>query len=378
MRGFCNVDVCWQYIADVSQQMVAESCMRRISLHTVRVEGKHFVAEGTSPIDEPGNVWLLAASAIELINGSPIFNGLGEESQTKTTPLPLLVNEDANDLNRLLVKCLNYDRKSRPVMNEIARVASEQVLARTKRQRPRRVVQTALDAVDVNETDRLWPEKLQKVRTVVMLLVLMLMSVIPLSAQSFLRNYDEPKMQNLLKAVMLLRNKTPENIDKSQDVLSKQIKDFTLMDELKDNKNDCIITGSNRFCVNVIVNELKRGRRVQASDKEMLSGENPHFQYSLYEKGVKKNATSTYTLSGRSGQQCFVIVPYSRKQNYSTELRIGSKAVSHPDRDENGITYYIISTKDGPKPGENITLKITNKDRDSDSSFVIINHNYRN
>jgi hypothetical protein len=108
-----------------------------------------------------------------------------------------------------------------------------------------------------------------------------------------------------------------------------------------------------------------------------LSGDNPHFEYSLFEKGIKKGATATYTLSGRSGQQCFVIVPYSAGQAYSTELRIGSGTALRPDKDENGVTYYVISSKAGPKPGENITLKITNKDSRSNASFVVINHNYR-
>jgi hypothetical protein len=263
-------------------------------------------------------------------------------------------------------------------MNEIAGIACEHVSTMEKKPRQRRLAPTVLDAVDVNEIDRLWPEKIQKVRMVVILLVCMFVSAMSLSAQSFLRNYSEPQMQNLLNAVLLLRNKTPENIDKSQDILSKQIKEFTLMDELKDSKNDCIVTGENRFCVNVIVNELKRGRRVQASDKEMLSGENPHFQYSLYEKGVKKGATSTYTLHGRSGQQCFVIVPYSTNQSYNTELRIGAGAALRPDKDENGITYYVIDAKSGPKPGENIILKISNRNGRTDASFVVINHNYRN
>ncbi len=378
LRGYCSIAVCWQYIADVSLQMAeAGNDMSEISLQAVRVDGKHFVVESQAAIDEPSNVWLLAAGAIELINGSPIFNGMGEKSQTKDTPLPILANDDADNLNRLLIQCLNCDRSKRPHMKEIATTAREYLGKMKIKQRPQRVVPTISEAVDVVEIDRLWPEKIEKIRNIVVGIAIILMSIMSASAQSFLRNYSEPEMQKLLSAVLLLRNKTSENIDKSQDILSGQIKDFTLMDELQDAKNDCMIAGQNRFCVNVIVNELKRGRRVQASDKELLSGDNPHFEYSLFEKGIKKGATATYTLSGRSGQQCFVIVPYSAGQAYSTELRIGSGAALRPDKDENGVTYYVISSKAGPKPGENITLKITNKDSRSNASFVVINHNYR-
>jgi hypothetical protein len=382
LRGFCNIDLCWKYIADISAQLSAHNdILSRIDLCHIYVNGYNFILENDVTTDEKSNVWLLAASAIELINGTPILNGKGEKSQTRNTPLPLLSHDNASDLNHLLSQCLNFDKAKRPTMAQIAKISQEHNSTTKIHHREKRIMTTVSEDIDTNEIDRLWPEAMMSVRNFTLFVMLIFASAITSSAQSFLRNYNEPKMQKILSAVLLLRNKTSENVDNSQDLLSSEINEFTLMDELKDPGNDCMPPNSQRFGVNLIVNELKRGRRVQASEKELLSGTDSRFAYSLFEKGVKMSTTATYNLSKRSGQQCFIIVPFSASQTYNTELYIGSSNNQqniHSERDENGITYYVISAKDGPKPGETIRLKITNKSKTKDASFVIINHNYRN
>jgi hypothetical protein len=379
LRGYCDIDTCWTYLAEISQQLISSgSRSSKVDLNAIRVEGKHFILEETEQIDESANVWLLAAGALELITGSPIFNGKGQKSQTKETPLPRLAQEGADTLNQILVQCLNFNKSERPTMKEIADISRKHFETAKKKQRMHRVVTTYSEVVDITEIDKLWPEKISKIRNLIIYLTILLASSLTSFAQSFLSNHNEPEMQKLLTSVLLLRNKTTRNVDEAQDILSKQITTITLMDELRDAKNDCTITGKNRFSVNLIVNELKRGNRVQASDKELLSGTDSRFAYSLYEKGIKKGATATYTLTGRSGQQCFVIVPYSTSQAYTSELQIGTRLSVSPQKDKSGITYYVISAKDGPKPGESITLKISNKNTQTAASFVVINHNYRN
>lgn len=93
---------------------------------------------------------------------------------------------------------------------------------------------------------------------------------------------------------------------------------------------------------------------------------------------IKKGRTATYKMSGRDGRQVFLIVPQNAKQSYSVELlRQDGTVIPAGGKDARGVTYYIIDTQDGPKPGETLTLKITNGDPDNNASFVIINHNYR-
>lgn len=78
LKGYCPLNVCWQYIYDVAAQfskLETNVPQPIIALDNVKIRDGKFVISGKQAItDEAVNVWLLAATAIELINGSPIFN----------------------------------------------------------------------------------------------------------------------------------------------------------------------------------------------------------------------------------------------------------------------------------------------------------------
>ena len=199
--------------------------------------------------------------------------------------------------------------------------------------------------------------------------------------QITLNEQEEIVTSKLLNAVLVLRHGDTIAWKTAYNELAKQQSQFTLMNELKDERNDCSLGTDNvkSFGVNRIVADLKMGLRVQNTGQELLDGSDTRFKYSLFEKGIKKGCTSTYTLKGRSGKQVFLIVPFAADQPYTSELRKSDGTLIAPSgKDAEGITYYFVDTKTGPTLGETLMLKISNKDLKNNASFVIINHNYRN
>jgi hypothetical protein len=380
LKGYCPLNVCWQYILDVSQQLskvATDTLQPVVALNNVEIQQDKFIlTNATTKTDAVANVWLLAASAIELINGSPIFNGQGEKAQKATSPIPQLPQEEAKSLNILLHRCLNFDKSQRPGFAEIAKIAQQESDKLSHQQRQCRASHCVTDKQKQNEIDSKWPESMiANIRNVITSLLLAL-SLITVNAQNFLQEHNEAETQALVNDILLLRNNNEKSWNLAQDNLGAHIQEITLMTKLIDRNNDCLLSGKQRFFINIIVNELKRKGRVQFSSKEFLDGPENHAPFSIIEKGIKKGATSTYTIKNRIGQQCFAIIPFNASQAYSTELRIGNGPVISPStKDAKGITYYILDANQGPKDGENITLKISNQDKVSNATFVIVNHN---
>jgi hypothetical protein len=384
LKGYCPLNVCWQYIHDVATQLSelgTNAPQPIISLDNVEIqEGKFTLSSKPSTTDMAANVWLLAATSIELINGSPIFNGKGEKSQNAASPIPQLPQEEAKTLNLLLHSCLNYDKTKRPNFAEIADIAAKELDKCSTHQRQSRVSLCAVDRQKQNEIDSQWPEamivNIRKVITVIIFTI----SLFNINAQNFLKEHNEVEMQTLVDNILLLRNNNEKSWDAAQDNFRSHINDITLMTKLIDRNNDCILSGRKRFFVNIIINELKRNGRVQFSSKEFLDGQENHVPYSIIEKGIKNGATATYTIKNRSGQQCFAIIPFSAGQKYSPELRIGNGTLIEPSyKDVNGITYYFFDSGKASNDGNNaISLKISNKDKVNNAVFVIVNHNPKN
>lgn len=383
VKGFCSAGTCWQYICDISAHLMLCHAEGKpygaVDLKHVIVDGNNFVLieDSGAKGDIQGDIWKLAASAYELMLGTPVFNGLGEASQTKKTPLPSLPGSEVEPLNRLLHSCMNKEKECRPTAATINAIAIEELKRYSgdaRKPRPQAVVD---NKATVEKYDKSWPEQMV---VVLFFLFVSLTSAFQVRGQDIIDNHEEETTLKLLKATLLLRDHNTDNWNEAKHELSKRLGIFTLMDELKDFKHDCALIEKNvkSFGLNRMIKELKAGKRVQNTGKGLLDGSDSRFNYSIYEKGIKKGNTSVYKLSGRSGKQLFIIVPYNPEQQYSTTLGIdGGKTYSPALKDEKGITYYLIDTADGPAVGENLKLEISNNGGNN-ASFVVINHNYRN
>ena len=387
LKGYCPLGVCWQYLYDLADTIAdmhsQGCCCGKIDLNRVQIDGPHFVLP---PNNEGGcvgsDIWSLAASAMELVLGTPILNGKGEGAMRANTPIPLLSYKGYDAMNVLLQRCLAFDKEQRPTAVEVRDTAKKEIKRLASKPREKRKLLASSSANTANEIDNRWPESMiDGMKNVMLSLLLALFACLPLKAQAGLEVNGETETAKLLNAVLLLREAGNEQWNEAQEQFSKYANLVTLMDELKDRENDCLLVKSSirHFGVNRIINAVKRGRRVQNSGKELLDGADARFKYSIYEKGVKKGCTATYKMTKRNGKQVFVIVPYLATQMYDTQLYVEGGVVYEPSmRDKNGVTYYYIDTEQGPCDSDILKLKIMNADDDANASFVVINHNYRN
>lgn len=185
----------------------------------------------------------------------------------------------------------------------------------------------------------------------------------------------DKELKNLVDAVASLRQG-----DKVNSVITvlRNNKQWTLMDELKDQNNaECILSKKmKRFNLVPILTEVlteRYGKNISRGD--FLNGEDPRFDYSLIEKGIKAKKKVRYTFQGRVGKQDFVIIPYDPMSALSIKFSKGSsdlKTVQQKSKD--GCIYLRIDAK--LKSTDKVTLEIENKSNNN-VAIAILNHNTR-
>lgn len=185
----------------------------------------------------------------------------------------------------------------------------------------------------------------------------------------------DKELKNFVDAVVSLRQS-----DKVNSVITvlRNNNQWTLMDELKDQDNaECIPTKKmKRFSLEPLINEVlteRYGKNISRGD--FLNGEDPRFDYSLIEKGIKAKKKVRYTFQGRVGKQDFVIIPYDPMSVLSIKFSKGTsplKAVQQKSKD--GCIYLHIDAK--LKSIDKITLEIENKSNNN-VAIAILNHNTR-
>ena len=389
IKGYCPTYVCWQYLHDISAQLVENDERDKyeaIALNNVRINGKNFCLIEKSCLKDIGydDVRQLATSAFELILGIPMFNGIGEKNQTEKTPIPLLPGKEMETLNDLIHRCVRKDTSKCPTMSEIFRIASEELKKVGEISRKCRIYTSNTQSLHNDDYDKKWPEHIMNFKQwLICLSLLIIGGSSQIYSQTILNEDEEKYTLKLTDAVLKLRNNTQQSWDAAQYELSTLLRVFTMMDELQDVNNDCALIKKNvkSFGLNRMIKNLKESKNVvQNTGKGLLDGSDSRFNYSIYEKGVKKGCTATYrNLTGRHGMQVFIVIPYSANQPYKVELYQHDGDAYEPVRkDNNGITYYLIDTENGPSEGDSLILKIENMDTENNRSFVIINHNYRN
>lgn len=147
---------------------------------------------------------------------------------------------------------------------------------------------------------------------------------------------------------------------------------WTIMDEATDRSSESRIGDVDGWLrLNSALKSSEENERRQVSTGNFLNGADPRYNYSLIEKTIKGNATSTFTLNNRWGSQTFVVIPYKgTSETLSVEV---------PDNE----SFSSVRTSDGSikltgnaVKGKTLTLKVTNNGKEN-TSYVIINHNSR-
>lgn len=390
LKGHCSIALCLQYLREAAQQLDAMhqkgEAHGSVSLQQVTVEDTRFVL--TQPANNAagtpaGDIWQLAASAMELVLGNPIFNGAGEAAQTERTPVPCLPQPEAEPLNRLLQRCLMYDKKQRPLAKEVAQEV-EKIAAQTgKPQRKRRPASVLQPQQHTERIDMQWPEQIWVKTKQLMLLLPLLCFALGSYAQTMLDPTEEETTIDLMNVALTMRKNDAKSWNDAKEKLQKRLDMFTLMNKLNDDQNDKFLSGKSikSFGFNRLVDDLKNNKLdrpvTQNTGKGLLDGMDGRFNYGIVEKGIKKGCTATYLLEERIGKQVLVIIPYDKNQAYAPMLYKNEEFIPAAGVDQQGVTYYVLEGENELNQGDVLTLKIANRNPDQHEAFVIINHTHK-
>ncbi len=185
---------------------------------------------------------------------------------------------------------------------------------------------------------------------------------------------QDARLNSMLDIVRTLKSGGQQAFDTAAEKMSADMT-WTPMNELKasDPKAEC--RASDRvqgFKLNKMLAVAEQKRRFEASTGNMLNGENPNFSYSLYERGIKPSSTLEYTLKGRSGQQCIVLMPYDGLKASGLDFSVScagkdlAKTV--------GKDAYVFTGRVEPGQVMRITVRNTG---DKPRSFAVFNYNSR-
>lgn len=181
------------------------------------------------------------------------------------------------------------------------------------------------------------------------------------------------ELQKLVNVVTSLRTSEEAAWKAANDILA-QDELWTAMDEAPKHGNETWLIGARQFRLNKIHND-KSGYDKKMTPGEFLNGNDPHYNYSMTERGVKAGATVSYSLSHRSGRQTFVVIPYDKG---SKDIEVGmfrnGETTGQIVQDAEG--NLIVSIDENVQSGDMLRIDITNHGA-TDMPVVIINHNTR-
>lgn len=193
-----------------------------------------------------------------------------------------------------------------------------------------------------------------------------------LFGQAFAQTKTDPELQKLAKTVSTLRNAEEKTWNEALSTF-RQDSLWTTMDEIARDNNECWLLGNNQFKLNAILNQCSdHDKKMVRGD--FLNGNDPHYNYSLTERGIKRKCSVSYEMSYREGRQTYIIMPYN-PQTAQIEVKayLNDKPVGETSIDNGDIVLSII---DNAIKSDVIRLVITNSG-DEDMPVVIINHNTR-
>lgn len=187
----------------------------------------------------------------------------------------------------------------------------------------------------------------------------------------------DKELKSLVNLVEQLRDGRSDSYSRVQELLKADSK-WTPMNEtgtLKD--RECKPSEiTKRFKLNRILSKVDNERKYVATHGDMLNGEDERYNYSLYERSVKANASVNYTLKGREGKQTFVVVPYvTNNSGLTATIRIANGKTAKFQKLSNGTLVYTSNDASTVR-SDVITITVTNASS-SNQAFVLLNHNSR-
>lgn len=191
--------------------------------------------------------------------------------------------------------------------------------------------------------------------------------------QTFAQNENDRELKHLMSVVSTLRQSDKAAWDNALSSFKSDTL-WTIMDEIPRDDNESWLVGSKQFKLNSILTQCEEYNKKTVRG-DFLNGNDPNFNYSLTERGIKKGCSVDYELSYRQGRQTFVVMPFE-KTNGKIEAKVfhNGKETGESTIDADGNIILSLNAKVNPK--DKLRLVITNKGN-SDMPVVIINHNSR-
>lgn len=180
----------------------------------------------------------------------------------------------------------------------------------------------------------------------------------------------DKELEALVDVVKILRNPSESSFKQATKLLKADEK-WTPMRETGELKaTECKHSDKiPSFKLNRILNSIAKERKRVSTTGTMLNGEDSRYNYSLYERSLKKGKSATYTLKNRLGKQTFVLIPYKNKKGCLSVIVDGKKVKTLEQEDGTLLCSFVSS-------GKEMALTVTNKSGAA-LSFVLLNHNSR-
>lgn len=190
--------------------------------------------------------------------------------------------------------------------------------------------------------------------------------------QAFAQTKADPELQKLTKTIASLRKPNEKTWREAFNTFE-QDSLWTTLDEIARDDNESWLLGDKQFKLNPILNQCN-GNDKKMVRGDFLNGNDPHYNYSLTERGIKKMCSVSYEMSYREGHQTFVVMPYNPKtaqlevKSYLNDKLVGETSIDNGD--------IVLSINANVIKSDTIRLVITNHGNE-DMPVVIINHNTR-
>ena len=193
-----------------------------------------------------------------------------------------------------------------------------------------------------------------------------------LFGQAFAQTKADPELQKLTKTIATLRKPNEKTWREAFNTFE-QDSLWTTLDEIARDDNESWLLGDKQFKLNPILNQCN-GNDKKMVRGDFLNGNDPHYNYSLTERGIKKMCSVSYEMSYREGHQTFVVMPYNPKTaQLEVKSYLNNKLVGETSIDNGDI---VLSINANVIKSDTIRLVITNHGNE-DMPVVIINHNTR-
>lgn len=183
IAGYCSEREAWRFLRDVAEGLayLHERNVLHMDIQPANVliseqgyvigdfddEGDRNSFAFTPPewhedrtlLGPASDVWSLGASVFYLLNGSFIFSGRGGAAQRKDTLVPRLSEKYTEELMDIVARCLDYEMKLRPSVDEIYALATIMAERAEKPVARRKTVHSHKPAGDF---EKLWPEQMEQ------------------------------------------------------------------------------------------------------------------------------------------------------------------------------------------------------------------------